>query len=217
MENQTKMKGDIAVAKVACDLVMKGFSILTPVITEQLRFDIAAYKDQKFYRIQVKYCGKENSIPINNYTSFSNSKKVVKKYYKEGAFDYYAIYLPSIDKIIYPSFSFGGKKISYIIPKSPTPFYWYEDFLNFTDDAKKRTYTEFGLDISFLRTESSRNASLRNRKVERPTKEVLEKLIWSQPTIQLAKTFGVSDKAIEKWCKSYNISKPPRGYWMKNK
>lgn len=22
-------------------------------------------------------------------------------------------------------------------------------------------------------------------------------------------------KAVEKWCKKYNISKPPRGYWAK--
>lgn len=54
------------------------------------------------------------------------------------------------------------------------------------------------------------------RKVVRPSKEELEKLVWEKPTLQIAKDFGVSDKAIEKWCKSYNISKPPRGYWAKN-
>jgi hypothetical protein len=31
----------------------------------------------------------------------------------------------------------------------------------------------------------------------------------------LAKDFGVSDKAAEKWCKAYGIEKPPRGYWLK--
>ena len=53
------------------------------------------------------------------------------------------------------------------------------------------------------------------RKIERPTKDQLEKLIWEKPTIQIAKEYNVSDKAVEKWCKSYNISKPPRGYWAK--
>lgn len=52
------------------------------------------------------------------------------------------------------------------------------------------------------------------RKVERPTKEELEKLIWEKPTIQLGKDFNVSDKAVEKWTKTYGILKPPRGYWM---
>jgi len=55
------------------------------------------------------------------------------------------------------------------------------------------------------------------RKTIRPSKEELEKLLWEKPTIKIAEQFNVSDKAIEKWSKSYNINKPPRGYWMKNK
>jgi len=54
-------------------------------------------------------------------------------------------------------------------------------------------------------------------KVEHPSKEELEKLVWEKPTLQLAKDFGVSDKAIEKWCKKYGIEKPPRGYWAKKR
>lgn len=46
-------------------------------------------------------------------------------------------------------------------------------------------------------------------------KETLEKLVWEMPTTHVAKLFGVSDKAIEKRCKLFNISKPPRGYWAK--
>jgi hypothetical protein len=56
-----------------------------------------------------------------------------------------------------------------------------------------------------------------SRKVERPSKEDLEKLLWEKPTAQLAIDFGVSDKAIEKWAKTYGITKPPRGHWMKLK
>jgi hypothetical protein len=53
------------------------------------------------------------------------------------------------------------------------------------------------------------------RKVSRPSKEELEKLLWEKPTTQLAVDFGVSDNAIAKWAKSYGIEKPPRGYWAK--
>ena len=51
------------------------------------------------------------------------------------------------------------------------------------------------------------------RKIEQPTKEQLEKLVWEKPTQQLAIEFGVSDVAVAKWCKNLGISKPPRGYW----
>lgn len=58
-------------------------------------------------------------------------------------------------------------------------------------------------------------ARIDSRKVSRPTKEELVDLIWKIPTTQLMSRFGVSDTAISKWCKSYGISKPPRGYWAK--
>jgi len=59
------------------------------------------------------------------------------------------------------------------------------------------------------------NPKLSVRKVERPSKEELEKLLWKMPTTKIAEQFGVSDKAIGKWAKSYGIAKPPRGYWQK--
>ena len=49
------------------------------------------------------------------------------------------------------------------------------------------------------------------------TKEELEKLVWEKPTTEVAKTFNVSDKAIEKRCKKFGIEKPSRGYWEKLK
>ncbi len=57
----------------------------------------------------------------------------------------------------------------------------------------------------------------RKHKVEHPSKEELEKLLWEMPTSKIAKQYGVSDKAIEKWSKQYGLSKPPRGYWQKLK
>lgn len=58
-------------------------------------------------------------------------------------------------------------------------------------------------------------SQLASRRAIRPSKEELKKIIWTKPTTQVAKDFGVSDKAIEKWCKAYGIQKPPRGYWAK--
>jgi hypothetical protein len=53
------------------------------------------------------------------------------------------------------------------------------------------------------------------RIVVRPDKETLARLVWEKPTCQIAADFGLSDKAVEKWCKKYELSKPPRGYWQK--
>jgi len=44
------------------------------------------------------------------------------------------------------------------------------------------------------------------RKVIRPSKEDLEKLIQSIPMTHIGKKFGVSDNAVRKWAKSYQIS-----------
>jgi len=55
------------------------------------------------------------------------------------------------------------------------------------------------------------------RKVVRPSKEDLEKLVWETPSSLLALRFDVSDRTIGKWCENYRITKPSRGYWSKIK
>ncbi|MFA5186517.1 MAG: HNH endonuclease [Patescibacteria group bacterium] len=52
-------------------------------------------------------------------------------------------------------------------------------------------------------------------KAQRPSPEELRALVWAKPTVQVAREFGVSDKAIDKWCRVLGVDKPPRGYWRK--
>jgi hypothetical protein len=47
------------------------------------------------------------------------------------------------------------------------------------------------------------------------TREELSEKIWSVPTIQLAVELGISDVALAKRCKKWNVPKPPLGYWAK--
>ena len=78
------------------------------------------------------------------------------------------------------------------------------------------SYCGKSITISNQNTYCSRQCfNLASRRVIRPPKEELEKMIWTQPTTHIASYFGVSDKAVEKWCKAYGIEKPPRGYWAK--
>ncbi|MCL1870311.1 MAG: group I intron-associated PD-(D/E)XK endonuclease [Promicromonosporaceae bacterium] len=52
--HHTKDKGDLGVAKPHADIVGQGFTVLFPA-TEHAPFDLVAYADGTFYRVQVKY------------------------------------------------------------------------------------------------------------------------------------------------------------------
>lgn len=54
---------------------------------------------------------------------------------------------------------------------------------------------------------------IRRMKCKRPPKAQLEKIVWQKPLRVIAKQFGVSDKAVAKWCKKDNIKTPGVGYW----
>ena len=43
----------------------------------------------------------------------------------------------------------------------------------------------------------------------------LYRLVWEQPMLQLAKTYGLSDVGLAKICRKHDIPHPPRGYWAK--
>ena len=45
------------------------------------------------------------------------------------------------------------------------------------------------------------------------SREELFELVWTEPSTKLAKRFGISDVALAKICKKYDIPKPGLGYW----
>lgn len=53
----------------------------------------------------------------------------------------------------------------------------------------------------------------RETKIEWPSPEELSHMVWKTPITQLAKKWGVSDKAVANRCDKFGIEKPPRGYW----
>lgn len=204
---EKKLKGDIGASQVIADLIKKGYVVLTPIVCESLPFDLIAYKDGVSKRIQCKYSS--NGL-VQKETSWSDKNGSHKRHYSDNDFDYYGIYLPDIEKVVYPSVKFKGITIATAVRNSAANFYWWEDFKEFTDSASKKSYKDFGYELT-----SSGREQLNRRKVTRPTKEELHKILWEMPTQKIAAQFGVSDKAIEKWAKSYKIDKPPRGYWAK--
>jgi hypothetical protein len=211
---EKKLKGDIGAIQVIADLAKKGYVILTPIVCEALPFDIIAYKDGVSTRIQCKY---SSDGVAQSKTNWSDKNGTHIKKYTDNDFDYYGLYIPSIDRVVYPSVKMRGAKIVTEVGNSPTPFYWWEDFTEFTDVAVKKTYRDFGKELtkSANTRHYSEDSRVKYRKVTRPTKEELKTLLWEIPTQRLAEKYGVSDVAISKWAKAYKIEKPPRGYWAK--
>ena len=54
-------------------------------------------------------------------------------------------------------------------------------------------------------SEKEKLRALNQRKVERPSKENLLKLIKVNSFLKLGRDFGVSDNTIRKWCKFYDL------------
>lgn len=207
--NQCFVSGDIALLKVIEDLIKRGLVPLTP-FTEQHPFDIVAMDAAKkeYYRIQIKYGGRNSNrkdVPSGKHYN----KGKASKGYQPDSFDYYAIYIPEKNVVIYPPISLRGK--SFRITASRRPFYWYEDFLDFHQNVPpKRTAKDIGEPLPPIK-HKVKHAT----KVIWPSKEELSKMVWEKPTQKIAIDFGVSDVAVSKWCKFYEIPKPPRGYWAK--
>ncbi|MCZ2224681.1 MAG: hypothetical protein LC122_13745, partial [Chitinophagales bacterium] len=105
---------------------------------------------------------------------------------------------------------FSGHNVRTTLPNSANKFYWWEDFVNLTNEANKKTYKDFN-------TKIIRKSVPKIRKVERPSRKDLHILIWSKPTTEIAKDYNLSDKTIQKWVDDYKLIKPARGYWAKVK
>lgn len=73
------------------------------------------------------------------------------------------------------------------------------------------------IDPMFVNCSKCYNSFTKPTKISWPPKEELEKLVWEQPCIVIAKQLGVSDSTLDKRCRRFNIKKPPMGYWAKKK
>lgn len=58
-------------------------------------------------------------------------------------------------------------------------------------------------------------AKYRLKAIDRPRGESLYKLVWLKPITHIAIEYGVSDKAVLKWCQRDGIKTPGPGYWNK--
>jgi hypothetical protein len=208
----TKTKGDLAVAKVITNLIEKDYEVLQP-FSEHLPFDLVAYRDNTFIRMQVKH---SLSGIVKNRSGWVSKKKNHIRKYDISDFDYYALYIAPKNVVIYIPSNMGGKQIRITLPNRDAPFYWYEDYLNLSyvrlHSIDKKTLKDFGIVDIKKRNYKPRMSS---RKHEWPDKETLENLLGTKPLTHIAKFYKVTDSTIKDWARHYNLTWPGRGYWQK--
>lgn len=101
MMHETGDKGDIGVAYVTASLIEQGFSVLMPVSSTS-PFDLVAYKDDRFLKIQVKYRQAVNGVISAKLrrAGMSNGKVVYRKMRHDDC-DILAFYCPDTSKCYY--------------------------------------------------------------------------------------------------------------------
>lgn len=111
--HHTKHKGDLGVLKAKLDLYEQGFMILNPE-TEHAPFDLVAYKDRKFIRVQVKYREKDKrgAISIAFATSWADKNGSHTRVYDKMDIDLFCIYCPDTDECYYIDPSKFGSTIT---------------------------------------------------------------------------------------------------------
>jgi hypothetical protein len=99
--HHTKDKGDLGVAKAHADLVQQGWTVLFPS-TEHAPFDLVAYRDEQFRRVQVKYrSGRTGSVTVVFKSTWADRHGVHVKHIDKGAIDLVCIYCPETDQCYY--------------------------------------------------------------------------------------------------------------------
>ncbi len=100
-KHHTKNKGDLGILYAQLDLARKGYGVLTP-LTEHEAFDLVAYKDGRFYRVQVKYrAAVRGAISIPFTTSWADRHGTHTVRIDKSTIDVYCVYCPDTDACYY--------------------------------------------------------------------------------------------------------------------
>ncbi|MBU0604687.1 MAG: hypothetical protein KKH77_00160 [Candidatus Omnitrophica bacterium] len=101
--HHTKMKADIGVAKVISDLTVKGYVPCIP-LSEHQPYDLVAISDSgDVFKIQVKYASLKSNgtIEVRFRSSWADRNGTHIRHYRKEDFDFYAVYCPEKDKVLY--------------------------------------------------------------------------------------------------------------------
>ena len=99
--HHTKNKGDLGILYAQLDLAKKGYGVLTP-LTEHEAFDLVAYKEHTFYRVQVKYrAAVRGAVYVPFRTSWADRHGVHNVQINKQHIDLICAYCPDTDACYY--------------------------------------------------------------------------------------------------------------------
>ena len=100
--HHTKCKGDLGVLKAQVDLFEQGFTVCVP-LTEHAPFDLVAYRNGEFRRVQVKYRSLESSgaLQVKFATSWNDRHGTHMVPVDKNEVDLFCIYCPDTDECYY--------------------------------------------------------------------------------------------------------------------
>jgi hypothetical protein len=100
--HHTKDKGDLGVLKAQIDLFEQGFTILVP-LTEHGPFDLVAYREGEFKRVQVKYRALDRfgKLDVKFSTCWADKNGTHTSAIDKSEVDLYCIYCPDTDECYY--------------------------------------------------------------------------------------------------------------------
>jgi hypothetical protein len=100
--HHTKDKGDLGVLKAQIDLFEQGFTIFVP-LTEHSPFDLVAYRDGEFRRVQVKYrtLDRTGKVDVKFSTCWADKRGTHTSPIDKSEVDLFCIYCPDTDECYY--------------------------------------------------------------------------------------------------------------------
>lgn len=167
------------------------------------------------YALDIAFPDKQIGIEVNGNQHYSLDG-TLKEYYQKRQ-----NYLESLGWKIYQlhySICFKIGEIENLIPNilnSSTKITFNYDTYIKNPKILKLYYCDCGREKAIRAYKCMACHAIKMRKVIRPNKEELLDLIYTHPMIKLQEILGVSDNSIRKWCVSYGIKWPPKGYWTR--
>jgi hypothetical protein len=216
----SKDKGNIGESVALTEFTKRGIQVSIP-FGDNARYDLIADFNGKLNKIQVKYCNQEVVNGSICCPCASSTNHTTNKHYDtyENDIDYFVFYLAEWDEtLIVPIEIIGDKKsicFRQTIPIASKNYnlvsdYTFKKFFKEENSIKveksplllyKNKCIDCGTPISDNATRCrSCVAKMQPRKVERPSREELKELIRHTPFTKIGEQYGVSDKAITKWC-----------------
>ena len=224
----TQSKGNIVELKCITKFIEMGYECSIPY-GNGAKYDFIVDVNGELLRIQCKASHNPtkdgeidyNAFMIQTTSQTTNTKKTTRHRYNSDMIDYFAtvyndkIYIIPVDecsttktlRLAKPRNNSDNynKAEDYEIEK-----YFNHLFKNENENEKNIVKTflcvECGLNIVYEKDKRCRQCiDKKNRVVERPTREELKKLIRTKSFLQIGKQFGVTDKAVRRWCDSYDL------------